>query len=117
MGLLDRYILRLIAPGIFLGTGVFLFTLLLNELVRNVQLLVTQGANPTTVGLALALLVPGLLAVAVPSALLLGILLALHRLTAGRELIAMRAGGVSPGRLLLPIGGGFGGDIPAFPAR
>ena len=104
MGLLDRYILRLIAPGIFLGTGVFLFTLLLNELVRNVQLLVTQGANPTTVGLALALLVPGLLAVAVPSALLLGILLALHRLTAGRELIAMRAGGVSPGRLLLPIG-------------
>ena len=103
MGLLSRYILRLIAPGVFLGTGVFLFALLLNELIRNIQLLVTQGANPATVGLALAHLIPGLLAVAVPSALLLGILLALNRLSGGQELIAIRAGGVSPWRLLLPI--------------
>ena len=103
MGLFDRYILRLVAPGVFLGTGVFLFALLLNELVRNIQLLVTQGANPVTVGLALAHLIPGLLAVAVPSALLLGILLALNRLSSGRELIAMRAGGVSPWRLLVPV--------------
>lgn len=103
MGLLDRYLLRRIAPGIVLGTAVFLFALLLNELVRNLQILVTRGANPATVGLALANLVPGLLVVAVPSALLLGILLALHRLTSGHELIAMRAGGVAPGRLLLPV--------------
>ncbi len=103
MGLLDRYILRLIAPGILLGTGVFLFALLMNELVRNIQLLVTQGADPATVGLALVHLMPGLLVVAIPSALIFGILLALHRLTSGHELIAMRAGGLSPGRLLLPI--------------
>lgn len=103
MGLLNRYLLRLIAPGVFLGAGVFLFALLLNELVRNIQLLVTQGANPTTVGLALAHLIPGLLAVALPSALLLGILLALNRLSSGHELIAMRAGGISPWRLLAPI--------------
>ena len=108
MGLLNRYILRLIAPGVFLGTGVFLFALLLNELVRNIQLLVTQGANPATVGLALAHLIPGLLAVAVPSALLLGILLALNRLSSGHELIAMRAGGVSPWRLLVPIAAAAG---------
>lgn len=103
MGLLDRYLLRLLTPGLFLGVFVFLFALLLNELVRNLQLLVTQGASPAIVGQALALLVPGLLVVAVPSALLLGILLALNRLAAGSELIAMRAGGVSPWRLLRPI--------------
>lgn len=103
MGLLSRYILRLIAPGVFLGTGVFLFALLLNELIRNIQLLITQGANPATVGLVLAHLIPGLLAVAVPTALLLGILLALNRLSSSQELIAMRAGGISPRRLLLPI--------------
>ena len=104
MGLLDRYLLRLLGPGLFLGVFVFLFALLLNELIRNLQLLVTQGASPGVVGQALLLLVPGLLVVAVPSALLLGILLALNRLAAGSELIAMRAGGVSPGRLLRPIG-------------
>lgn len=104
MGLLNRYILRLIAPGVLLGTAVFLFALLLNELIRNIQLLVTQDANPATVGLVLAHLIPALLAVAVPSALLLGILLAFNRLSAGRELVAMRAGGISPWRLLLPVG-------------
>ncbi len=103
LGLLNRYILRLIAPGVFLGTGVFLFALLLNELIVNIELIVTQGANPSTVGLAFAQLIPALLAVAVPSALLLGILLALNRLSSGHELIAMRAGGISPWRLLLPI--------------
>lgn len=104
MGLLSRYIVRLIAPGVFLGIGVFLFALLLNELIVNIELIVTQGANPSTVGLAFAQLIPALLAVAVPSALLLGILLALNRLSSGHELIAMRAGGVSPWRLLMPIG-------------
>ncbi len=104
VGLLSRYILRLIAPGVFLGTAVFLFALLLNELIVNIELIVTQGANPETVGLAFAQLIPALLAVAVPSALLLGILLALNRLSSGHELIAMRAGGISPWRLLVPIG-------------
>ena len=103
MGLLNRYILRLIAPGVFLGTAVFLFALLLNELIVNIRLIVTQGADPATVGLAFAQLIPALLAVAVPSALLLGVLLALNRLSSGHELIAMRAGGISPWRLLLPV--------------
>ncbi len=103
MGLLDRYLFRLLGPGAFLGVGVFLFALLLNELVRHIQLLVTQRASPAVIGQALLLLIPGLLVVAVPSALLLGILLALNRLAAARELVAMRAAGVSPWRLLRPI--------------
>ena len=103
VGLLDRYLLRQIAPGFFLGTGVFLFALLLNELVRNIELLVTQGARPATIGLALAYLIPGLLVVAVPSALLLGILFALNRLSASAEILVMRAGGISTPRLLLPV--------------
>lgn len=103
VGLLDRYLLRLLVPGFVLGAGVFLFALLLQELIRNLQILVTQAASPAVVGQALLLLVPGLLVVAIPSALLLGILLALNRLAAGRELIAMRAGGISPSRLLRPI--------------
>ena len=103
LGLLDRYLLRLVAPGFCVGIGVFVFALLLNELVRNIQLLVTQGASPRTVGLTLAHLLPGLLAVAVPSALLLGILLALNRLSNAQELIALRAGGASPWRLFVPV--------------
>ncbi len=103
LGLLDRYILRLIAPGAALGSGVFLFALLLNELIVQLRVLVTQGADPGLVLFALACLVPALLAVAIPSALLFGVLLAFSRLTAGSELLAMRAGGVSPARLLAPV--------------
>ncbi len=103
MGLLDRYILRLIAPGAALGSGVFLFALLLNELVVQLRVLITQGADPGSVALALAYLVPALLAVAVPSALLFGVLLAFSRLSASSELLAMRAGGMSSARLLAPV--------------
>ena len=104
MGLLDRYLLRLIAPAALLGSGVFLFALLLNELVVHIQLLLSQGANAAAVGLALAYLVPGVFAVVVPSSVLLGVLFALNGLSGSRELIAMRAAGISPWRLLPPVG-------------
>jgi LPS export ABC transporter permease LptF/LPS export ABC transporter permease LptG len=101
--ILDRYVLREIAPTFALGLGVFTFVLLLNEILRYAQILITQGASfRNVVGILLNLL-PSVLCLTIPMGVLLGILITLGRLAADSEIIALRASGVSLYRLLRPI--------------
>jgi LPS export ABC transporter permease LptG/LPS export ABC transporter permease LptF len=101
--ILDRYILKEVTPSFLLGIGVFTFVLLLNEILRLAQRLVTQSATASeTVGILLNLL-PSVLCLTIPMGFLLGVLIALGRLSADSEIVAMRASGVSLYRLLVPI--------------
>jgi LPS export ABC transporter permease LptG/LPS export ABC transporter permease LptF len=101
--ILDRYVLREVIPSFLLGIGVFTFVLILNEILRIAQHLVTQAASLNdTVGILMNLL-PSVLCLTIPMGFLLGVLIALGRLAADSEIIAMRASGVSLYRLLVPI--------------
>jgi LPS export ABC transporter permease LptG/LPS export ABC transporter permease LptF len=101
--ILDRYILKEVTPSFLLGIGVFTFVLLLNEILRLAQRLVTQSATASeTVGILFNLL-PSVLCLTIPMGFLLGVLIALGRLSADSEIVAMRASGVSLYRLLLPV--------------
>jgi lipopolysaccharide export LptBFGC system permease protein LptF len=101
--ILDRYILKEVTPSFLLGIGVFTFVLLLNEILRLAQRLVTQSATASeTAGILLNLL-PSVLCLTIPMGFLLGVLIALGRLSADSEIVAMRASGVSLYRLLFPI--------------
>lgn len=101
--ILDRYILKEVTPSFLLGIGVFTFVLLLNEILRLAQRLVTQSATAAeTAGILLNLL-PSVLCLTIPMGFLLGVLIALGRLSADSEIVAMRASGVSLYRLLVPI--------------
>ena len=103
MRILDRYILREVFPSFFLGVFVFTFVILLNEILRLAQRLVTQSASiGDTLGVLLNLL-PSVLCLTIPMGFLLGVLIALGRLAGDSEIIAMRAGGVSLYRLLTPV--------------
>lgn len=103
MRILDRYVLREIIPSFLLGILVFTFVILLNEILRFAERLVTQSASiADTVGILLNLL-PSVLCLTIPMGFLLGVLIALGRLAADSEIIAMRASGVSLYRLLVPI--------------
>ncbi|MGH9337375.1 MAG: LptF/LptG family permease, partial [Vicinamibacteria bacterium] len=100
---LDRYILKEVTPSFLLGIGVFTFVLLLNEILRLAERLVTQSASPAdTIGILFHLL-PSVLCLTIPMGFLLGVLIALGRLSADSEIVAMRASGVSLYRLLTPI--------------
>lgn len=102
--LLDRYVIAEVLPPTFLGLLVFTFILLLQQITLLTGLLIARGADlPTVLRLFLNLL-PSILATTIPMAFLLGVLLAFGRLAADSELIAMRAGGISPTRLLRPLG-------------
>ena len=103
MRILDRYVLREVFPSFLLGVLVFTFVILLNEILRFAQQLVSQAASLSdTLGILLNLL-PSVLCLTIPMGFLLGVLVALGRLAADSEIIAMRASGVSLYRLLIPI--------------
>ena len=103
MRILDRYVFREVIPSFILGIFVFTFVILLNEILRFAQRLVTQSASLSdTLGILLNLL-PSVLCLTIPMGFLLGVLVALGRLSADSEIIAMRASGVSLYRLLTPV--------------
>jgi len=101
--ILDRYILKEVTPSFLLGIGVFTFVLLLNEILRLAQRLVTQSATAAETAGILFNLLPSVLCLTIPMGFLLGVLIALGRLSADSEIVAMRASGISLYRLLFPI--------------
>jgi LPS export ABC transporter permease LptF/LPS export ABC transporter permease LptG len=101
--LLDRYVGReLLAP---FGVGLLLFTfiLLLDQISQLMKILVSRGADFSTVVRAFVYLLPSIFSVTIPMAFLLGVLLAFGRMASDGEIVALRASGVSPARLLRPV--------------
>ena len=101
--LLDRYVVREIVPPTGLGLLLFTFVLLLDQITNLMKVLVSRGADLPTVARAFAYLLPSIFSVTIPMAFLLGVLLAFGRLASDSEIVALRASGVSPGRLLRPV--------------
>jgi LPS export ABC transporter permease LptF/LPS export ABC transporter permease LptG len=101
--ILDRYILRGMLPPTGLGLLVFTFVLLIDQIPRLLAVLVARSADLPTILRVFLYLLPSLLALTIPMAFLLGVLLAFGRLASDSELVALRAVGVSPLRLLLPV--------------
>ncbi len=95
MGIITFYIFRhLFADMIFASTG-GLFILLFGQSLRWVEMIVKQGLSvPAFVSLTL-LLLPHLLVIILPIALFAATLSSYNRLIADRELVALKAAGVS----------------------
>jgi LPS export ABC transporter permease LptG/LPS export ABC transporter permease LptF len=101
---LDRYVIREIIPPMLLALLIFTFLLTLPPFMQHLENLLAKGAGITTVARLLWTLVPQALGLTIPMALLVGILVGLGRLSADREAVALLACGISPYRLLRPIG-------------
>jgi LPS export ABC transporter permease LptF/LPS export ABC transporter permease LptG len=101
--ILDRYIIREMIAPTSLGLLVFTFILLIDQIPRLLAILVARSADLWTIVRVFLNLLPSILAVTVPMAFLLGVLLAFGRLASDSEIVALRAVGVSPLRLLGPV--------------
>src|SRR5512137_1574479 len=101
--LLDRYIVREMVAPTAIGLLVFTFVLLIDQIPRLLAVLVARSADLTTILRVFLNLLPSILAVTIPMAFLLGVLLAFGRLASDSEIVALRAVGVSPLRLLSPV--------------
>ncbi|HYA48662.1 MAG TPA: LPS export ABC transporter permease LptF, partial [Burkholderiales bacterium] len=100
---LDRYVLKEIVPPFLVGLLVTTFVLLMNQVLVLAELLIDKGVPAGLAARLFALLVPSLLAFAVPMAVLAGILGGLARLSADSEVVALRTLGVGSGRLVRPL--------------
>jgi len=110
MRLISKNVLREILPPFGLGLVAYTFLLLLRSLVQLSEMVVRRGAPAPVVGELLLLTLPQVLVLTIPMAFLFGILIGVGRLSGDSEIVALRASGVSRGRLFLPValaGGGL----------
>jgi LPS export ABC transporter permease LptG/LPS export ABC transporter permease LptF len=100
---LDRYVIRQVIPPFLLALVVFTFILEIPPIMEHAERLIAKGVPWPTVGRILLTLLPSGLGIAIPVALLVGLLVGLGRLSGDRETVAMLACGVSLYRLLRPV--------------
>lgn len=101
--ILYRYVLREVSGPFFISLFVFTSILFLARLLKLVDLVVNKNVPLTDTLLLFSYVIPGFLELALPMALLVGVLLAFGRLSQDSELIVIRATGMSLGQLAVPV--------------
>jgi lipopolysaccharide export system permease protein len=101
--LLDRYIFTELLSPFSLSLGVLCFIMLTRELLRLVELLVSKGVGLWAVLKVFAHLLPSFLVLTLPIAGIIASITAFGRLSLDKELVAMRAAGLSLMRLSRPV--------------
>src|SRR6266481_1809517 len=103
MGILSRSIFREVASSAIFGTVLFTFVLFLQRVGRLFEILVRSSAPPPTVGTLFGLAIPFTLTFMVPLGVLVGVLIALSRMSSDGEITAMRAAGVPSRKVIAPV--------------
>ncbi|HJS48203.1 MAG TPA: LptF/LptG family permease [Gemmatimonadales bacterium] len=103
MRILDRYLVRSMAGPFAYAFTALVSIFLLQQVAKRFEQLVGKGLPWSVIGEVFALTVPFLVPMALPIAALAATLHATSQLAADNEITAMRAGGVSVGRLLRPL--------------
>jgi LPS export ABC transporter permease LptG/LPS export ABC transporter permease LptF len=101
--ILARYIFREVIPSTLLGTLLATFVIFLQRSGRIFELLISSSARPRVAAKVFALAIPPLLQMAIPFGVLVGILIALGRMSSDGEITAMRAAGVPSRKVIAPV--------------
>jgi lipopolysaccharide export system permease protein len=104
--ILSRYLLRQHVPPLVFALAALTSFLLIQQIAKQLGNLVGKGLPAGVIIQVFALSIPFIVATTLPMAVLVAVLYAFTHLAAGNEITAMKAGGVSVGRLLAPVLGG-----------
>ncbi len=100
---LDKYVIREVLGPLTLGFLVYTFLLLMQFLFRSADMIIRREVPAAQVGKLLLFTLPNIIVLTIPMALLFGVLVAIGRLAADSELVAMRANGISLYALARPV--------------
>lgn len=103
MSTISSYILRQTLGPLFAAIAIALLVLLTERMLRLLDMVLDTGTGLTVLLQMLAFLVPHYMALALPVAFFLGVLLAFSRLHHNRELDALGSAGIGLRRLLSPV--------------
>jgi len=103
MKIVNRYLqLEILQPFLF-ALGVVVFILLLGQLFKMVNMVVSEGVGLFDVALIMLAMIPQMLTLALPIAFFFAVLAAIGRLAGDGEITAMKAAGISPFQLARPV--------------
>jgi lipopolysaccharide export system permease protein len=97
------YILKEISSIFFIGVMVFTIILLMEKIIRLIELIILKGVNLYQILMLLFFISPSFLILTIPIAVLLGILLGFGRLSSDSEITAFKASGISLYQLFFPV--------------
>ena len=104
--ILSRYILRQHLPPLGYALAALTFAMLVNQIAKQFGNFVGKGLPWSVILEVFTLSIPFIVAMTLPMAVLVAVLYTFSHLAADNEITAMRAGGISIGRLLSPVIGG-----------
>jgi lipopolysaccharide export system permease protein len=102
--ILFRYLCREVTTPFVLGLLIFTFILLAARILKLVELVVNRGVPVFQMLQIFLYITPAFFEVTVPMAFLLALFWGLGRLSADREIIALKSSGLSLYQLALPVG-------------
>jgi len=103
MKILTRYILKEMLGPTLLGFGFYTFIILMKSLFDFAEMIIRRSLPFSTVLKLLGLSLPHIIVLTIPMSLLFGIMIAIGRLSADSEIIAMRSAGISLGFIYRPV--------------
>ena len=104
--ILSRYILRQHIPPLLYALAALTFAMLVNQVAKQFGNFVGKGLPWGIIFEVFALSIPFIVAMTLPMAVLVAVLYTFSHLSADNEVTAMKASGVSVGRILAPVLGG-----------
>src|SRR4051812_16749286 len=100
--LAGRYIFFEMLPTFILGNVVFLFILLMFQVLRLSEFIINRGIPVSTVAEITFYMIISFLPACIPISLLFSILLTFGRMSSDSEIIAFKSSGLNLGYLLVP---------------
>ena len=97
------YILKEILPVFFIGLMTFTIILLMDKILRLIDLVVNRGGSLSSILMLFLFISPSFLILTIPISVLLGTLLTFGRLSSDSEITAFKASGMSLYQLFFPI--------------
>jgi lipopolysaccharide export system permease protein len=97
------YILKEILPVFLIGLMVFTIILLMDKLLKLIEMILGSGVSLLQISMLLAYLTPSFLVFTIPMAVLLSILITFGRLSGDSEITAFKASGMSLYQLFFPV--------------
>lgn len=101
--ILHRYIVKEFVSSFIFGLTVFSAILLLDQIFQLVDLFLSKGVGFFLIFQLFVLIIPNILSLTIPMAILFGVLLSYGRLSEDNEVTVMKATGISYKTLSMPI--------------
>ena len=101
--IINRYILKEISLPFFMILFILTFVLLMGKILQLMDMMINKGVRFMDIAQLIIFLMPSFLLFTIPISLLVGIMMALGRLSSDNEIMVLKASGVSLMQLAQPV--------------